>query len=343
MNKKFYKSINWFRGIAMIFIVLTHIPVYENTISEKWHTQFTLFKTDGSFFFVFIAGFLFFHLKDRYDYIPFLKNKFKNVISPYLICITPLLLLAVYFNLSGLSWFNANLIPSYVSQNNIIYYISYLVSTGGAIMEPYWFIPMTAIFFLFSPFLIKTINSKYFYLITLITLAFTLTTNEAGLVSPVQSAIHWVGVYLFGAFICKHFIIINKYRYYLFFPCLFLTIITIFLDNELVVFNYINHDHIIRVPFTLMFLTLFSIIEHDISKLNMRMLDIIAKYSFGVYFLHPYIIQVLKMLPIEYNNYGFLSWISMLVITLVFSIISLMVMKKITDYKGFNSKLIFGV
>lgn len=342
-EKEFYKSINWFRGIAMIFIVLTHIPVFESTVPTEWSSEFYLFKTDGSFFFVFIAGFLFYHLKDSYEYSSFLKAKFKNVISPYLICITPIVILAVIFNVYELTWFNADNIPPNVAQGNLIYYISFLISTGGALMEPYWFIPMATVLFLISPLLIKCMNSRFFFIITFLMLLFTLTTKEPGLVSPVQSAIHWLGVYLFGAFVCKKYRSLNKNRYYIFYLCLIATIITIFLDPAAWIFNYINHDHIIRVPFTLGFLSFFAIIEYDIKWLKMKVLNVIAKYSFGIYFLHPYIIQISKRLPIDYNQYGFLSWALMLVITLTISVISIFIMKKITDYKKLNSRIIFGV
>lgn len=339
--RKFYRSINWFRGIAMFFVVLSHIPVYKATIPPSWVNEFNLLTTDGSFFFVFIAGFLFYHLKDRYEYKTFLINKFNNVISPYLICITPVLFLALYYNYADIAWFNAESIPNNINQNNLIYYASYLITTGGALMEPYWFIPMTSVLFIFSPLIIKSINSNYFLIITLLLLTFTLTTAEPGLVSPIQSALHWIGVYFFGAAVCKNYDYVIKYRTYILLSSLTLILCFLFLKSS--AFDYINHVHLIRVPFTFLFLSILSIIEHDFINVKIKPLEVISKYSFGIYFLHPYIIQTLKRLPINYELYGFMSWILMLMATLLLSIIILSPLKKLLTYMNINSRKVFGV
>ena len=90
-EKKYLKSLNWFRGIAIIFVFLSHVPKGEiNGITANFlHSFFG----NGTFYFVFISGYLFWHLKDRFEYIGYIKNKIKNVILPYLFVLTPVLIL----------------------------------------------------------------------------------------------------------------------------------------------------------------------------------------------------------------------------------------------------------
>ena len=105
-DKKFLHYIHYFRGIAILFIVGLHA-----CISLKWgeailqrKLAWVLFN-NGTILFVFISGYLFYHLsKDKFDYFEYLKKKFLYVIFPYLIVSVPALIDKFYFDKMGDHW-----------------------------------------------------------------------------------------------------------------------------------------------------------------------------------------------------------------------------------------------
>src|SRR5688500_9095908 len=105
-DKKFLHYIHYFRGAAILLIVGLHA-----CISLKWgdavlqrKLALVLFN-NGTVLFVFISGYLFYHLnKNHFDYVDYLKKKFLYVIIPYLVVSIPAIIDKFYFDEMGDHW-----------------------------------------------------------------------------------------------------------------------------------------------------------------------------------------------------------------------------------------------
>ncbi len=83
----FLSYIHSFRGLAVLLIVAGHCV--ESLRWQRFPYILWIICSNGTVLFVFIAGFLFQHLSGKYRYGDYLKSKFKNVILPYLILSVP--------------------------------------------------------------------------------------------------------------------------------------------------------------------------------------------------------------------------------------------------------------
>ena len=79
--------INYFRAIAILIIVAGHSLVCGEDGKIKGIVSY-LFD-GGTYYFVFIAGFLFYYLRNKFEYLSYLKKKWVNVISPHLFIMLP--------------------------------------------------------------------------------------------------------------------------------------------------------------------------------------------------------------------------------------------------------------
>lgn len=141
---------NNFRGIAILMVILAHSMSAIPVIDTFGIGLLNLHIDNCTILFVAIAGYLFSVLSNNFSYLPFLKNKFKSVIIPYIFISVPAILLYVLQikNNHGwidLEWFHSSLSPmgQYV----------YLMVTG-AHLGPLWFVPMIVIFYVLSPLFI---------------------------------------------------------------------------------------------------------------------------------------------------------------------------------------------
>lgn len=325
----YLSSINWFRGIAIFFVVLGHVPL---TVYAGTDFNYN-FLSNGSFFFVLISGFLFHYLKERYEYTDFMIKKFKYVVFPYLFIITPGVILAAYYYINGMEWFNADSIPPV---SNLVYYVFYLITHGGTVIEPLWFIPMICIFFILSPLIKKIMESKYFGIITIICLAFTLTTSRPNL--PELSFIHWLGVYLLGGYLSHKYSIIRNNSVKIFFLSLIILAFSAFID-----FDLINSSHVNKLITTFSFISLLCILEDK--KFKLAFLDLLAKYSFGIFFIHGYIIQVMKRGVIPFFGQGITIWFLTIAISLLLPILIVKTWSTLLSSRrsSLNTRYFFGV
>ena len=81
INKGYLNSLNWFRGLAILFVVLTHVD--SGSLNSNIAQYIKTFVGNGTFYFVFISGYLFFHLIHKYSYLDYLRKKFLYVLIPY--------------------------------------------------------------------------------------------------------------------------------------------------------------------------------------------------------------------------------------------------------------------
>lgn len=306
--------INVFRALAIILIVCGHCVFIKNNIIGSICNE--IFD-GGTVLFVFISGFLFQHLSYKYETKTYFKKKFLNVISPYLITSIPGIIICFF----------VHSINPFFDLNKIIQ-IPIFLTTGWIHNPPTWYIPMTCIFFALAPILLYIERKKIFKfnglylllpLLLLITIIFPRSTGVdvkslvysdysywhkylLTLYVPFKGFINLFSVYILGMFFSAHKEKIKSlynHRISLIVIMLLIAIIDILLK--------IHWGHR-NISLSKIFLTLIIlgylehydelIISHE--KIN-KIADIIAKYSFAIFFIHRYIIRLLTVLLPKIN------------------------------------------
>ncbi|MGB3774762.1 MAG: acyltransferase family protein, partial [Leeuwenhoekiella sp.] len=156
-KKPFLQHIHYFRGFAIVNIVMIHLlyPYLENQVRlfEKPRLITELIFADSTIYFVFIAGFLFSYLAYKINIKSYYIVKFKNVILPYII---------ITFLVTGLKNWRE------LVDLDIVTFLKTFINHVflGTALTPFWYIPFVAVVFLISPFFLM-ISDKTFRKITL--------------------------------------------------------------------------------------------------------------------------------------------------------------------------------
>lgn len=297
-------SIHWFRGVAILFVVLSHIPLDDLT-DDSFGRLFGAIVKNGTLLFVFISGFLFFHLREKFNLKKFYFSKVKNVILPYALILTSVMLVILVFKYFGLTYFNENIdITSPFRQGGIVWHLL----VGGALIDALWYIPMAVIFFVISPLIIVAQDStKFLVSLTAVALFCSITSfRPLPNVFPLYSFSHFLGIYLAGCLTSKYFTFIIKYHLRIFCVafCTFVTLLCFhnFQPNYRWSWYYgdtplsLNILQMQKLAFTFSVITFFTFLERR--NIEIKALNLFADFSFGIFFLHGILIYILRKLPI---------------------------------------------
>lgn len=292
----FLTYINYFRSLAILVIVAGHtIPAL------KWHDKYNFVLanvalSNGTVFFVFIAGYLFQYLLRNYEYKSYLLKKLKFVILPYLLTSIPAI--AAYF--LGLASFPEGFEKFVVGLPPLQIILLCLVT--GKHLGPFWFIPMISVFYILAPLFIKINQSRYsvpviLILSVLIPLIFPRTLPT--------SYIHFIPAYLLGMLVCRDrdriFNFVSKQSVWL-----YLLVLILWGIQFLLIYSLNISDRLFSSPFfginTISKEILSVLIIYSLSKFTSqlsietsflyRCSSFLADLSFGIYFIHDYILRI---------------------------------------------------
>lgn len=315
-KKSFLNYINVFRGLAILLIIMGHTMQFAPS-NSLIHIINCEIICGGTALFIFISGFLFEHLSKKFEYKNYLSKKWTNVILPYLITSIPGLLFCFLMPVQYKNPFDG---LNYFIQTPL------LLSIGRVHNVPSWFILMIIIFFIFSSLLLKlekkNILFKFLPLLFLLTIFIPRPSAEfqdtigldyfAKYLIYVKyilfNFIHFASLYVFGMFCSKNKdTIIDKFydrRFLLWVLMIVLSVLDIFLQYKYSYSNFTLSKTILTM-LVLGYLKHYDnfFVSHD--KLN-KTLDLIAKYSFGLFFVHWYLFfiynQIFKLenvIPLE--------------------------------------------
>lgn len=341
-------SFNHFRAISILFIIAGHsFWVNGMKFDSIFDTTIKNLISGGTSLFVFISGFLFYHIfYKKYDYKKFVLTKGKNVFVPYLILgLLPVTMFVIkkvdnfdgYFLPSGVGLINEYLIPVFK------YYLS------GGFLAAYWYIPFIMITFALSPLHVKYINLRFKYQILLIvffSIVAVLIHRPIYNINVIQSVIYFTPVYLIGitASIHKEFIYVylkGKEVYLL----IFVIVLAIYQSSLGIGGNY-HKDAFIYGGVDLMFFQkiflcfFFMIWLNRFESYNNRAVDAIASTSFTAFFIHPFI-----LLFVERLNFNFIatdSWSLYLVFVGTLALICVLIAKISNKIAPKYSRFIIG-
>lgn len=290
----YLNSFNYFRALAIIFIVAGHSVSAANI---EYNSVFSLtvgnLIAGGTTLFVFISGFLFHHIfYKKYVYQKFIINKFRNVLIPYLVLsCAPILMLVVaqsdhfgaYFLPNGDDFFSKYILP----------YFQYLWT--GRMLNGYWYIPFIMVTFLISPLhivFIRLLTRQQLVLIALSLMAAILIQRPVDNLSVFQSVIFFTPVYLIGIFCSIHkekiWIALAGKELWLLLIVVTLAYIQAALGkggnyhSDFLQFNGIDLQVIQKLVLCLFFMVLL----HRWEGREWKWFGLIADTSFAIFFLH---------------------------------------------------------
>ncbi len=94
---KFLNYIHNFRGVAILYIVIVHcISAFNWDHARFAEALLRIFLTYGTVCFVFIAGYLFQHLAEQYEFQKYITKKLLYVGLPYFIWSIPAIIYFVF-------------------------------------------------------------------------------------------------------------------------------------------------------------------------------------------------------------------------------------------------------
>lgn len=331
----YLNSFNYFRGIAIVFIVAGHCLYMSgwaiDSSFEKWVANLVL---GGTFFFVFISGFLFHHIyASRFQYGKFIKTKIKNVLLPYLILSGPYVFYSVLIKHSGP-------FAEYIFTPDPGIYHAYikpimLYLWTGRILTAYWYIPFIMVVFFLSPLIMAFIRLRPAFQIWII---FFLSLVSITVQRPVlnlfvwQSFFYFLPVYLFG-------VVVSIHRKIFYEKCagreIYLLIaISLLAMIQSLYYPFFGNFH--KPPFQfswpdLLFIqkillcVFFMALLNRMERYSMSILDTLASASFAIFFIHPYLlwgVQVImnQNIPFLMEINGPVLWLSMTLLVILVSI-----------------------
>lgn len=252
----------------------------------------------GTALFIFISGFLFQHLSYKFEYKNYLFKKWTNVILPYLLTSIPGLVFCFLFPIAYKNAFYG--IPFYLQ-------IPMHLTVGRVHNIPTWFIPMIVIFFIFSWALLKLEKKGILYKLLPILFLITIfaprgeaeysniinlsyTERYFTYINYILSGfVHFVSLYVFGMYCSSKKEIIDKF-YNFRWLLLALMVLTSIADIWLCTKNIYCNFTISKTFLTMVLLAYLKHYDEFIlsHKKTNKTLDFIAKYSFGIFFVHWY-------------------------------------------------------
>ena len=297
--KPFINSIHYFRGIAILLIVIGHSYGISNLeINSLWDKIILCLVKNGSVYFVFISGFLFHHVnfvvKNNFCYSKFLTKKALFVLLPYILISLVPVILRVYF-LEDRSYVQ-DWILDYKPLTMLWYFLT------GRIFVGYWYVPTGMILYLLSPLFPYLLKRQIFLRVILFCLGVSLIVHRPSLnLNPLHSVIYFFPVFGLGFYASVHKRVIYKSledkRLLLALSVFSLGVFqSVFwelpggMNRELFAFedyHFALNALDINLIQKLLACGLFMSLLNKYEKSEFNILDKIARISFSIYFIHP--------------------------------------------------------
>jgi peptidoglycan/LPS O-acetylase OafA/YrhL len=320
-KREFLNYLEWFRAIAIFMVLLSHIPVGYH--DDPWLTGVQIFFTNGTFFFVLIAGFLMHYLGEvQAGYGRYLIKKLRFVASPYFVMMTLVMGYFVLFDQEiTLPWY----IKEGYEGKSLVYEIVFYLYIGW---EQLWFIPMIFIFFLTAPMTLALAKWRWSWLILLLGLTLALMTYRPyGNANPLLSFAHFFGVFFLGIYLSSQRHWLNPWLKQQTWLLILLGIATLFSfalayqdDNccSFETLGIVGCDLLNKqMLFKLILGSLIYVVLLRWANQRQPLITLIANYSFGLFFLHFFVLIWLANLGLpEVNELsGFFAHAVLLIVT----------------------------
>jgi peptidoglycan/LPS O-acetylase OafA/YrhL len=294
---KFRNSLENFRGLAILFVVLSHFSSFGNLGAGGQSIYFVL--TEATSWFVFIAGYLFYHIEgERFQYADYMTKKAKFVILPYFLLSTPAIAAGLYLQqekLIGLSR---------------AAFVAWSLVVGGAAVGPMWFIPMIVIFYVLSPLFIRLAKSRLIYMLAVLGTVLSLFSfRPLNNLNPFLSFLHFLGFYLLGMVFALCIKKTDQIKaagktMVLALPAMVIFILAVCFYEDLPryhlgFFDGLGYFNMRQLGKLSLLVALFFYFDKYVSQKN-RFLAYFAEVSFGLFFIHGFFLVLFSHLSYFY-------------------------------------------
>ncbi len=328
----FLGYVHVFRALAIYLIIAGHtIDAFvwpEGSELARW---LRIIISNSSVLFVFIAGYLFQHLLVKYNSKKYFLAKLKYVITPYLLISIPAIYAFVFVLKRQAVW------PGFYENPEWLQVCLFYAT--GLHLAPLWFIPMIAIFFLLSPILAKADKSGFIYLCLPVVLAVSCVIDRG---NPLENFFHFFSAYLLGMASSKYKSSINPTISKKKSICGLLCFAAGLAASEfyLTTSTMSFYNYLQKICLSLAYLGLLIRFNE---RLRSQLICTIAEVSFGVFFIHSYVLTGSKMIYKEMVGHlpqgDILSFIALSASLLIICVGMIVVIKKAL---GDKSRLIVG-
>jgi hypothetical protein len=278
----FLNYINNLRAIAILFIVAGHCLDAFRWSQEPLISLLEFIYKNGTLLFVFISGFLFQHLAHRFGYRKYLLTKVKYIILPYLLVSIPAI---VYFTILH----NRCNLPESFYTHSIVLQIAEFYFTGSHVAS-FWFIPMISIFYVLSPLLVKLdADGRWYCLCPLFMLVSLLVPRGETIL---VNFVHFFSVYVLGMWFSRtrEWLIPRVARHVWALLALYGASVVIFAVGGRFSGPFSGLSYFSKLILCLSLLSLAYRYDKFLGKGG----DFLASISFGIFFIHSYILQGIK-------------------------------------------------
>jgi len=347
----FLHSFNYFRGIAILFIVAGHCYWVSGWSSEGFAAKvFANLVMGGTALFVFISGFLFHHIFfGQFDYRRFMLKKAANVLLPYVILSSlGFMYFAVYLDTPPF--------PQYFQTQGTGPWQDYLRPAllylwTGRILPGYWYIPFIMITFLLSPLHARIIGlppkGQLAVLLGWLLLALLLQ-RPVDNISVLQSVVYFTPAYLLGMLCSLHRQALRGAlggrEWLLLLAAVILAALQVLVYDKLGNFHkpplqYGGIDLMLlqKLCLCLFFMVFLERYEHS----RVPLLGQLATASFAIYFLHPWMLYLVGLAWPRIQT-GIAAGLRWPLLTLLVTLASLLLASVIRRLAGTRSRSLIG-
>lgn len=294
---KFRNSLENFRGLAILFVVLSHFSSFHSLDTVGQYVYFVV--AEATSWFVFLSGYLFYLIEGpRFRYVSYLVKKAKFVLLPFLILSIPAIAAALYLQqdkLIGLSR---------------AAFVVWSLLVGGYVVGPMWFIPMIFIFYVLSPVFNRIAKSKAIYVVAALGMALSLFSfRPVANLNPFLAFLHFLGFYLLGiAFaVCvkkTDQIKVSGKTMALVLPAMVVFFLSLYLYEDLPryhigFFDGLGFFNMRQLGKLSLLVALFFYFDRYIDQKN-RFLAYFADVSFGLFFIHGFFVVLFARISYFY-------------------------------------------
>lgn len=284
----FLRYIHSFRGIAILFIVAGHcIDAFKWDDNESLMRALRIVASNGSLLFVFISGYLFQHLSYKYEFGAYLRNKLTNVLLPYFIISIPAIVVFTAFAR------RPSLGESFYANPPFMQITEFYLT--GAHLAPFWFVPMITVFYLLAPLLAPLDRDGRVYYSLAVLIPLSLVVPRGG--SIPHAVAHFFSVYLLGMLASRYkgrlSAIVDRYALLLTIAVVLLFAAEFWFMQEIVKQGSLTYlNYLSKLIACYLFVWLLQKYDRIIED----RLSYLASISFGIFFVHAYIISGIKFL-----------------------------------------------
>lgn len=317
----FLDSFNYFRGIAILYIVAGHTYYISRWYAdERWERLLTNLTSGGTILFVFISGFLFHHVfYPKFRYRSFVLKKLKNVLVPYIVLSAVPITIYLINQKGPFGYFFFNHEPGvwnqYIRPAIRYYYI-------GAAQAPYWYIPFIILTFMLSPLHAGYIRLKPLaqsIILCLLTFLSIFMHRPPDNLYPIHALFYYASSYFLGIYCSIYRETIYRglkgKEFLLLIPVLGLAAfqawkfpgVTLFAKPALKM--TVPDLMLIQKMILCLF---FMVFFHRFENGKIKFLNRTAQASFAIYFLHGFVIRgtgvTIKKLGIDFSG-NVVTWV----------------------------------